>query len=124
MLFRLSADQNLTAIQAMLDACDVEADCLRQTAIAARNGSRPTSLAVASADETYDGLLALADEIDAALSRLPAGDALFSPLLKAQTKALALLESVGRSRDMLADLPVERVRPPVRIGRESQVAAQ
>lgn len=124
MLFRPSADQNLSAVHAMLDAWNAEADRFRQAAIAARNGEAPTSLTAAAAEEAHDGLMALLDEIDDALGKLPPGSPQFSGLLQAQITALALLESVGNSYDILDRFVTEEMDGPTRIAHEFRVAAQ
>ena len=124
MLFRPSADQNLTAVHAMLDAWNAEADRFRQAAVAARNGEAPTSLTTAAAEEAHDGLMALLDEIDDALGKLKAGSAQFAGLLQAQITALALLESIGNSYDILDRFVTEVVDGPTRIAHEYRVAAQ
>ena len=124
MLFRPSADQNLAAIHAMLDAWNAEADRFRQAAVAARNGEVPTSLTTAAAEEAHDGLMALLDEIDDALGKLKPGSAQFAGLLQAQITALALLESIGNSCDLLDRFVTEVVDGPTRIAHEYRVAAQ
>src|SRR5690606_36159499 len=91
MLFRLTADQKLDAVRALLDNWNGEADRFRQAAIAARGGEAPGSLLVAAMEEAHDGLSALLDEIDRALDALPVGHADFAGLLMAQKTAIALL---------------------------------
>src|SRR5436190_21996707 len=101
MLFRPSADQNLIAVHAMLDSWNAEADRFRQAAIAARSGEVPASLTVAAAEEAHDGLMSLLGEIDDALEKMTRGSGQFSDMLHAQKTAIALLESVGNSYDIL-----------------------
>lgn len=101
MLFRPSVDQNLVAVHAMLDNWNAEADRFRRVAIAARNGESPTSLTVAAAEEAHEGLLSLLAEIDEALDKVKPGSQQFGDLLHAQMTAIALLESVGNSYDIL-----------------------
>lgn len=124
MLFRPSADQNLTAIHAMLDAWNAEADRFRQAAIAAREGEAPTSLTVSAAEEAHDGLMQLLEEIDEALGKLPAGSPQFAGLLQAQITAVALLESVGNSFDILDRFVTEEIDGPTRIAHELRIAAE
>ena len=111
MLFRPSADQNLTAIHAMLDAWNAEADRFRQAATAARKGEAPTSLTATAAEEAHDGLMALLEEID-------------EGLLQAQITAMALLESVGNSLDVLDRFVTEEIDGPTRIPHELRIAAE
>ena len=108
MLFRTSADQNLTAIHAMLDAWNAEADRFRQAATAARKGEAPTSLTAT----------------DEALSKLPPGSPQFAGLLQAQITAMALLESVGNSFDVLDRFVTEEIDGPTRIPHELRIAAE
>lgn len=124
MLFRPSADQNLEAVHAMLDAWNAEADRFRRAAGAVRDGEAPSSLIVTAAEEAHDGLMALLDEIDEALSKLPPGSAAFTGLLQAQITGLALLESVGNSYDILDRFVVEEIAGPRRIAHEQRIAAQ
>jgi hypothetical protein len=124
MLFRPSADQNLDAVHARLDAWNAEADRFRQAAIAARNGETPTSLLASAAEEAHDGLMSLLDEIDQALSGLPPGSPQFAGLLQAQITAMGLLESVGNSYDILDRFVVEEIAAPHRIAHEARVAAE
>jgi hypothetical protein len=124
MLFRPSADQNLTAIHAMLDTWNAEADRFRHAAIAARNGEAPTSLTVSAAEEAHEGLMTLLDEIGDALGKLPAGSPQFAGLLQAQITALALLESVGNSYDVLDRFVTEQIDGPTRIAHELRIAAE
>ena len=124
MLFRPSVDQNLVAVHAMLDAWNAEADRFRRAAIAARNGEAPTTLTVAAAEEAHDGLMSLLAEIDDALDKVTAGSEQFSALLHAQKIAIALLESIGNSHDMLDRCIPEPVHGPTRIAHELRVAAE
>jgi hypothetical protein len=124
MLFRPSADQNLDAVHAMLDAWNAEADRFRQAATAARRGEAPTSLTTSAAEDAHDGLMALLGELDDALDKLPAGSVHFTGLLQAQITALALLESVGKSHDILDRFVTEQIAGPRRIGHEFSIAAE
>jgi hypothetical protein len=124
MLFRPSADQNLSAVHAMLDAWNAEADRFRQAAIAARKGDAPTSLTAAAVEEAHDGLMQLLEEIDDALGKLPPGSPQFAGLLQAQITALALLESVGNSFDILDRFVTEAIDGPTRIAHEPRIAAE
>lgn len=124
MLFRPTADQNLAAVHAALDAWNAEADRFRLAAIAARNGEAPSSLTLAAAEEAHDGLFSLLDELDQAFDTLPPGNAGFSGLLQAQKAALALLESVGTSYEVLERFVTEQTEAPTRIAHELRVAAE
>ncbi len=124
MLFRPSADQNLDAIRAMLDGWNAEADRFRRGAIAARAGEAPSSLTVGAAEEAHEGLMTLLDEIDDALRKVAPGSAQFAGLLQAQITAMALLESVGNSRDVLERFVTVDIAGPRRIAHEQRVAAQ
>ena len=124
MLFRPSADQNLAAIHAMLDAWNAEADRFRLAAIAARNGEPPTSLTAEAAEEAHDGLMSVLEAIDEALGKLRPGSAQFAGLLQAQIKALALLESIGNSHDVLDRFVVEVIAGPTRVGHDLRIAAE
>ena len=117
MLFRPSADQRLDGILAMLEVWNDEADRFRAVAVAARNGAAASSLVVAGVEEAHDGLISLLDEIDRALDGVPAGDRAFADLLKAQSKAVALLESVTNSMDVLSLVVTDDQPAPLRIGR-------
>jgi hypothetical protein len=101
MLFRPSADQNLDAVHALLDAWNAEADRLRRAAIAAQHGEKPTSLLAVAAEEARDGLEAMLLELEGALDRAAPGSPAFPHLLHAQTAAIGLLESIGNTLDRL-----------------------
>jgi hypothetical protein len=117
MLFRPTADQRVEGILAMLDVWNEEADRFRTAAITARGGDTPSSLLAAGAEEAHDGLMLLLEDIDRAIETVPPGDRGFAALLGAQAKAVALLESVSNSMDVLS-LVVSRDRPgPVLISR-------
>ena len=124
MLFRPSADQNLIAVHAMLDSWNAEADRFRQVAIAARNGEAPTSLTVAAAEEAHDGLMSLLGEIDEALAKVTPGSQQFSDMLHAQMAAIALLESVGNSYDILDRFVTTEIAGPTRIAHELRLATK
>jgi hypothetical protein len=124
MLFRPSADQNLIAVHAMLDAWNAEADRFRQAAIAARKGETPTSLTVDAVEETHDGLMSLLDELDDALGKIKAGTPHFADTLHAQRAAMSLLESVGNSWETLERIATEEVHGPNRIAHELRLAAK
>jgi hypothetical protein len=117
-LFRPTADQRLDGILSMLEVWNDEADRFRAVAIAARKGETPTSLTVAEVEEAHDGLLSLLDEIDRAIEGVPPGDRAFADLLRAQSKAVSLLESVTNSMDVLSPLMTDDQPGPVRIGRQ------
>lgn len=116
MLFRPPADHRLDAARSLLDGWNGEADRFRAAALAALKGEPPTAALVDALDETQTGLMMLLDDIDGALERAAPGDAEFSGLLHAQICAVALLESINRSSDILDQfepdssvLPIERV---------------
>jgi hypothetical protein len=117
-LFRPTADQRLDGILSMLEVWNDEADRFRAVAIAARKGETPPSLTVAEVEEAHDGLLSLLDEIDRAIEGVPPGDRAFADLLRAQSKAVSLLESVTNSMDVLSPLMTDDQPGPVRIGRQ------
>lgn len=117
MLFRPTADQRLEGILSMLEVWNDEADRFRAVAVAARNGEAASSLVVAAVEEAHDGLMSLLDEIDRAIEGVPAGDRAFADLLKAQSKAVSLLESVTNSMDVLSLVVTDDQPAPLRIGR-------
>lgn len=117
MLFRPTADQRLDGILAMLEVWNDEADRFRAVAVAARKGKAPSSLVVAGVEEAHDGLISLLDDIDRAIESARPGDRAFADLLKAQGKAVALLESVTNSMDVLSLVMTDDQPAPVRIGR-------
>ena len=84
----------------------------------------PTSLTATAAEEAHDGLMALLEEIDEALSKLPPGSPQFAGLLQAQITAMALLESVGNSFDVLDRFVTEEIDGPTRIPHELRIAAE
>ena len=124
MLFRPSVDQNLIAVHAMLDSWNAEADRFRQAAVAARHGEAPTSLTVAAAEEAHDGLMSLLGEIDEALEKVAPGSQQFSDMLHAQMAAIALLESVGNSYDVLDRFVTKEMAGPTRIAHELRLATK
>jgi hypothetical protein len=124
MLFRPTADQNLAAVHAALDAWNVEADRFRRCAIAARQGEAPSSLTISAAEEAHDGLRSLLDELDQAFDALPPGHPDFGAMLQAQTTALALLESIGNSYEVLERSVTEQIEAPTRIAHELRIAAE
>ncbi len=124
MLFRPTADQRLDSIHAMLEASNAEADRFRLAAMAARKGEAANSLTAAAAEEAHDGLMALLDDLDQALNAVPPGHPSFAALLQAQATAVALLESVGNSYEILERAVTEQVSAPTRIPRELRIAAE
>jgi hypothetical protein len=116
-LFRPTADQRLDGILSMLEVWNDEADRFRAAAVAARAGNAASSVVIAAVEEAHDGLITLLDEIDRAMEGVPAGDRAFADLLKAQGKAVALLESVSNSMDVLSLVVTDDQPAPVRIGR-------
>lgn len=124
MLFRPRADQNLGAVQAMLGAWNAEADGFRRAAAAVRTGETTDSLAVAAAEQAHDGLLSLLDELDYSLATAEPGSAQFAALLRAQTSAVALLESVGNSCDILDSRMAEPMTAPIHIAHVQPAAVK
>jgi hypothetical protein len=124
MLFRPPLDQNLAAIHAMLDSWNVEADHFRQAARAATNGEAPALLTTCAAHEMKDAIEALLAEIDDALQAVAPCTRSFMDLMHAQLTALALLESVDRSCEMLEVLAPVPVNSPTLIPHEVRLAAE
>ncbi len=122
MLYRPVPHHQLDAIHALLANWNAEADRFRQAATAARRGETPGSLIIAAVEEAHDGLLKVLDDIDNALAEMPPGSGAFTSLLRAQNLALALLESVGHSHDVLDDYIVAPEIQPVRIAHERRSA--
>ena len=118
-----TADQKLDGIRALLAAWNGEADRFRAAASAARKGEQQQSVVVAAAEEAHDGLIGLLEEIDRALETLPPGHPEFAGLLNTQGAAVALLESVGNSMDVLSSFSTDPVPEPVRIARRPALAA-
>jgi hypothetical protein len=116
-LFRPSADQRLDGIVSMLEVWNDEADRFRAAAVACRHGETASSLVVAGVEEAHDGLISLLDEIDRAIEAVAPGDRAFADLLKLQSKAVALLESVTNSMDVLSLVVTDDQPAPLRIGR-------
>jgi hypothetical protein len=124
MLFRPTTDQNLPAIHAMLDNCNVEADHLRNVARAAVKGDAPTALTTYAARDVKEALGELLDEIEETLVTVSPGTRTFMDLIHAQTTALALLESVERSCDMLDAIEPAPIAGPRYISHKLRLAAQ
>jgi hypothetical protein len=124
MLFRPAPAQNLVAIHAMLDSCNVEADHFRRVARAAMEGETPSALTTSAAQETRESLAALLGEIDEALQEVSPCTRSFGDLMHAQKTAVALLESVARSCDMLEGMAAVPLPNPKRISHEFQLAAE
>jgi hypothetical protein len=124
MLVRPIVDESLDPIQAMLASWDLDADGFRIAASAARRGEQPSSATLKAAEEAHDGLIGLLEEIDRILEALPPGHPNFSPLLRAQIKAVALMESVGTSLDVLERFVTDPVAEPVHIGHDLRIAAE
>ena len=123
-MFQPSPDMRLAAIHAMLMTWDGEADRFRSAALAALKGETPSALLVAAVEEAHDGLFNVLDEMDRMLAQLAAGSAEFSQILRAQTMAVALLESIGNSRERLDRFSAEDVAGPHRIAHQLLVAAE
>ena len=122
MLFRPNAEQNLAAIETILDNWNGEADRFRHAAMAVRRGEPADELTAQSAAEAHDGLQRLLVEIEDALDRLPAGDRRLIELLQVLVTAQALAESVERSWEVLA-VTAEAARP-IHIAHDYAIAAQ
>jgi hypothetical protein len=123
MLFHPSADERLGAIATQLELWDGEADRFRAAAVAARSGAAPSAALIAAAEETHDGLASLIEELDRALETMPAGAAQFPALLRAQTRAIALIESISGSLDVLAECPAVAVPEPTVVGHPATLRA-
>lgn len=123
MLFRLSSDQNLVAVHAMLNRWNADADRFRRAAHAARKGTAPTSVTVEEAEEAREDILSLLDEIEEALQRKAPGTLPFANLLRPQTMAFALLESVTKSCAIFDRFLGQQIAGPIRIAHEHRVTA-
>jgi hypothetical protein len=115
MLFKPEAHNRLEGIMALLDGWNREADGFRAAAAATRTGGAPSSTLVEAAEGMHDGLLELIADIDEALDQLPPGHKDFALLLRAQNMALALVESVGTSLDVLERYAATPMDAPRRI---------
>jgi hypothetical protein len=124
MLFRPTTDQNLLAIHAMLDNCNVEADHLRLVAREALKGEALTALSTYAARDVKEALGELLSEIEETLQTVSPGTRTFTDLVHAQATALALLESVERSCDMLEAIEPVPIEGPTHISHELRLAAQ
>lgn len=122
MLFRPNAEQNLAAIETMLDNWNGEADRFRRAALSVRKGEPADELTAQSAAEAHEGLQRLLVEIEGALDRLPPGDRRLIELLQVLVTAQALAESVERSWEVLA-AAAEAARP-IHITHEYAIAAE
>ena len=122
MLFRPNAEQNLPAIETMLDTWNSEADRFRRAAMAVRRGDPADELTAQSVAEAHDGLQRLLTDIEAALDRLPAGDRRLIDLLQILVTTQALAESVERSWEVLCVAP--EVARPIHIAHEHAIAVQ
>lgn len=101
MLYKPDHRPALGGVRPLLDSWNAEADYFRRVAQAARAGTAPPSGVVAAAQQALDGLRTLLDQIDQALSALPAGHPDFRELLQAQITGFALTESIAHSADVL-----------------------
>ena len=123
MLLRLTADQRLEGIKAMLETWNAEADRFRAAAVSARAGESPSAVLVAAAEEAHDGLFTLIEEIDRTLETLPAGHKDFAALLQAQKVAVSLAEHISTSLDGLERFATAPEKAPVRIVHAPKLAA-
>jgi len=123
MLLRLTADQRLEGIKAMLETWNAEADRFRAASVAARAGESPSSVLVAAAEEAHDGLFTLIEEIDRTLETLPAGHKDFAALLQAQKVAVSLAEHISTSLDGLERFATAPEKAAVRIVHAPKLAA-
>ncbi len=121
MLFRPTADQNLPALETLLESWNLEADRFRRAAIAARGGEPYDPLTAQAAVEAHESVLEILTQIEAALERMPAGDRSAVGLLRAYTMALSLAESLERSCDDLRPLDAPDPSGPVHIVHEITV---
>jgi hypothetical protein len=122
MLFRPNAEQNLPAIETMLDNWNGEADRFRRAAMAVRKGEPPDDLTFESATAANDGLQRVLADIETALDRLPAGDRRVIELLQVLVTAQALAESVERSWEVLS--VAAAAARPIHIPHEYAIAAE
>jgi nitrogen fixation/metabolism regulation signal transduction histidine kinase len=117
MLFRPPPDQSPAAVQALLDAWNVEADDFRRIARAARVTGQAMSSTVLAAEDISEELVSILEELDEALGKASSGTKLFTDLLHAQVKATALLESIAKTLDILDACMKVGVNGPTIIGR-------
>ena len=101
MLYRPGADLRLDELSQALQLWQARADRFRLAAVAARQGEAPDAAVLEAAADAREWLRNALAEIDTAFDTLPPGDALFAPLLRAQTMVQSLLESIGNSCDIL-----------------------
>jgi hypothetical protein len=101
MLFGPITSLGIDAARLLLDSWNGEADRFRASAIGMRHGEMPSPVLLEAMDDADDGLTELIGDIDRALERAAPGRQERSALLQIQVTALALSESIGRSRDMM-----------------------
>jgi hypothetical protein len=123
-LFRPTADQRIDGVTTELDGWNVEADRFRTAAIAARHGEQPSSALVAAAEEAQDGLMILLEDMDRALEALPPGHKDFAALLRTQMTAIAIMESIRSSLDVLSRFAPTADTTPMLIERVRKIAAE
>ena len=101
MLYKPNPQPALGGVRPLLECWNAEADYFRRVALAARHGTAPPAGAVAAALAAQQGITDVLDQIDQALTALPAGHPDFRDLLQAQITALSLRESIAHSVDVL-----------------------
>jgi hypothetical protein len=105
MLFRLPPEQRLPEAMSLLASWNGAADSFRRAADMARTGVEPTPSLLEAAAELHDDLRYLVAELDTAVDRLAPGKPDFAEFLRARAIAVAISESMERSRDMLESAP-------------------
>ena len=101
MLYRPDYRPALGGVRPLLESWNAEADYFRRVALSARQGTPPPAGVVAAAFEAREAISSVLDQIDQALTALPAGHPDFRDLLQARISATALSESIAQSFDML-----------------------
>jgi hypothetical protein len=124
MLFRPTTEDNLAAIEALLDQWNDEADRYRRAAMEVRKGMPADSLIAHSAIEARASLDETLQDIESLVDRLPAGDRRIVHLLQILVSAQALAESVERSADVLEAALVTGPAGPTHISHGYAIAAQ
>jgi hypothetical protein len=118
-----SPDHELDAMHSLLDTWNADADRFRRAAIAAERGETPTPSVVTGLAEAHAGLLEVLEATDRMVTTMHGGNAAFSAILHLQTKALALLESLSHSLDVLDRFVTEPASEPVKIGHPAGTSA-
>ena len=119
---QFTADHELDAIHALLETWNGEADRFRAAALAARRGETPASSVVTALSEAHAGLLDVLEATDQ-IASTTRGDN-FAAVLRLQTTALALLESLSTSLDDLDRFVTDKVSEPVAIAHQAAEPAE